>query len=80
MRNIPGVMARVVQALNKKKIRILQTGDSNITISLLIREQDLSEAIRTLHDHFRLAAPPSEMSASWPDRSDTHLHLYISIQ
>jgi aspartate kinase len=60
MRNIPGVMARVVQALNKKKIRILQTGDSNITISLLIREQDLSEAIRTLHDHFRLASPPSE--------------------
>jgi len=60
MRNLPGVMARVVQALHGKKIRILQTGDSNITISLLIREEDLPEAIRTLHDHFKLAAPPGD--------------------
>ena len=60
MRNLPGVMARVVKALTKKNIRILQTGDSNITISLLIREQDLSEAMCTLHDHFHLAAPPSD--------------------
>jgi len=60
MRNLPGVMARVVKALNMKNIRILQTGDSNITISLLIRETDLCEALCTLHDHFHLAAPPSE--------------------
>jgi aspartate kinase len=60
MLNLPGVMARVVRAMNTKKIRILQTGDSNITISLLIHEEDLSEGIRTLHDHFRLAAPPGE--------------------
>ncbi len=60
MRNLPGVMARVVHALNQKKIRILQTGDSNITISLLIREEDLANAICTLHDHFRLSSPPSE--------------------
>ncbi|NLM51618.1 MAG: aspartate kinase [Firmicutes bacterium] len=60
MRNLPGVMARVVKALNKKNIRILQTGDSNITISLLIHENDLCEALCTLHDHFHLAAPPSE--------------------
>jgi aspartate kinase len=60
MRNLPGVMARVVKALNQKNIRILQTGDSNITISLLIREEDLSEALCTLHDHFHLATPPSD--------------------
>lgn len=60
MRNLPGVMARVIKALNEKSIRILQTGDSNITISLLIREEDLSEALCTLHDHFRLASPPSD--------------------
>jgi aspartate kinase len=60
MRNLPGVMARVVQALHEKRIRILQTGDSNITISLLIREEDLPEAIRTLHDHFKLSVPPSD--------------------
>jgi len=53
-------MARVVHALNEKKVRILQTGDSNITISLLVREDDLAEAIRTLHDHFKLATPPGD--------------------
>ncbi|NLZ38276.1 MAG: aspartate kinase [Firmicutes bacterium] len=60
MRNIPGVMASVVQALKNTNIRIMQTGDSNITISLLIREDDLSEALCTLHDHFHLAEPPRE--------------------
>jgi aspartate kinase len=60
MRNIPGVMARVIKALKERDVRILQTGDSNITISLLIREEDLSEALCTLHDHFRLASPPGD--------------------
>ncbi len=54
MHNIPGVMARVVKSLNEKDIKILQTGDSNITISLLIKERDLKKAIKTLHDHFKL--------------------------
>jgi len=54
MHNIPGVMARIVQALNKKSIEILQTADSNITISLLIRKEDLPEAVKTLHEHFYL--------------------------
>lgn len=55
MHNIPGVMARVVKALNEQDIEIKQTGDSNISISLLIRQQDLHRAIKTLHDHFYLA-------------------------
>lgn len=54
MRNIPGVMAQVVKALNQQEIKILQTGDSNISISLLIEEKDLKKAIKTLHDHFQL--------------------------
>ncbi|HOA34779.1 MAG TPA: aspartate kinase [Bacillota bacterium] len=54
MRGIPGVMARVVRALNEKGISILQTADSNISISLLIRRPDLAAAVRTLHDHFAL--------------------------
>ncbi|HZK23890.1 MAG TPA: aspartate kinase [Oscillospiraceae bacterium] len=60
MRNLPGVMASVVKALRDARIRILQTGDSNITISLLINEDDLSEALCTLHEHFHLSSPPSE--------------------
>ena len=54
MQNIPGVMAKIVRSLNEKDIRILQTGDSNISISLLIKELDLRKAIKTLHDHFEL--------------------------
>ncbi|MGI6308846.1 MAG: aspartate kinase [Dethiobacteria bacterium] len=55
MHSVPGVMARVIKALNEQEIEIKQTGDSNITISLLIRQKDLHRAIKTLHDHFYLA-------------------------
>ncbi len=54
MRGIPGVMSKVVRALKEKEIGILQTADSNITISLLIRQDDLAAAVQTLHDHFAL--------------------------
>ncbi|MEW5785199.1 MAG: aspartate kinase [Bacillota bacterium] len=54
MRGIPGVMARVVRALEEKGIAILQTADSNISISMLIRRADLAAAVKTLHDHFAL--------------------------
>lgn len=54
MRGIPGVMARVVRALKKENIAILQTADSNISISALIRQEDLQAAIKTLHNHFGL--------------------------
>lgn len=54
MHNIPGVMAKVVKALNEHDIEIKQSGDSNISISLLINQQDLHRAIKTLHDHFYL--------------------------
>ncbi len=54
MRNIPGVMARIVRSLQNEKIQILQTGDSNISICLLVNEEDLPGAVKTLHEHFEL--------------------------
>ncbi len=54
MRGIPGVMARMVQALKEENITILQTADSNISISVLIRGEDLVPAVRALHEHFGL--------------------------
>lgn len=56
MRGLPGVMAQVVRALNKKGIPILQTADSNISISLLIHRRNLAVAVEALHDHFALGA------------------------
>ena len=40
------------KALNEHNIEIKQTGDSNITISLLIKQDDLRRAVQTIHDSF----------------------------
>lgn len=52
---IPGVMKRIVLALNKKNIEILQSSDSNTTIWCLVREADTTNAIIILHDEFELS-------------------------
>lgn len=62
MRGIPGVMARMVQALKEKNITILQTADSNISISALIKGDDLIPAIKALHEHFGLGESATRYS------------------
>ena len=52
MNSIPGVMARIVRALNEQSIEILQSSDSNISISLLVKIDDLHRAVTILHDNF----------------------------
>ncbi|MBE6022782.1 MAG: aspartate kinase [Cellulosilyticum sp.] len=54
MTGVPGVMARIVYALNKEHIEIYQTADSLTTIACLIEEKYVSKAIGALHDEFRL--------------------------
>jgi aspartate kinase len=54
MRGVPGVMARVVRALNRAGTEILQTADSLLSISCLIREKDVSAAVQSLHLEFGL--------------------------
>ena len=56
MRGIPGVMARVVCALSKAGTEILQTADSHLSISCLIPEKDVAEAVKSLHMEFSLGA------------------------
>ncbi len=51
---VPGVMRRVVEALTRQKISILQSGDSNITISCLIDVNNTERGIMALHDEFGL--------------------------
>lgn len=55
MRGIPGVMATVVKALNSAGTEILQTADSHLSISCLIKNEDISEALRALHLEFGLS-------------------------
>jgi aspartate kinase len=54
MRGVPGVMATFVAALASKKIAIMQTMDSDTTISAIIKEEHLNEAVKALHEAFKL--------------------------
>ena len=54
MRGIPGVMAKMVSALSKEDIEILQTSDSHTTISCLISSEHTNKAVIALHSYFEL--------------------------
>lgn len=54
MTGVPGVMSRIIKALTKAQIEVLQTADSLTTISCLIKENMVSNAISVLHDEFNL--------------------------
>ncbi len=51
---VPGVMKRIVLALSKIDVKILQSGDSNTTIAILIDRLDLKKSMQQLHDEFNL--------------------------
>ncbi len=51
---VSGVMARLVLALSKGNIKILQSSDSNTTISCLINGDNLLKAVKLLHKEFDL--------------------------
>ncbi|KUG03820.1 aspartokinase [hydrocarbon metagenome] len=54
MTGIPGVMARVVEALDQYDIPILQSGDSYTNIWCLVKKDDMKLAVKALHDQFEL--------------------------
>jgi len=54
MKGTPGVMAAIQEALAGAGVNILQSTDSHITISCLIRQDDLKVAISALADKFNL--------------------------
>ncbi len=54
MRGVPGVMAKVVEALTEANVQIAQTTDSHTNISCLVRQEDLARSTRALHSKFGL--------------------------
>lgn len=52
MKGIPGVMARIVGALDKENIEVLQTADSHMTIWCLVETDKVQKAIQVLHKAF----------------------------
>jgi aspartate kinase len=51
---VPGVMAKIVEALTDEDIQILQSADSHTTIWVLVRGEDMHKAVRALHRKFEL--------------------------
>ncbi|HIS28567.1 MAG TPA: aspartate kinase [Candidatus Avamphibacillus intestinigallinarum] len=54
MTGVPGVAAKIVQALSKAGVEILQTADSHTTIWVLTTEEDMRKAVNALHEAFEL--------------------------
>lgn len=54
MRGIPGVMAKILKALTREKIEVLQTADSHMTIWCLVESKYTEIAINALHREFNL--------------------------
>ncbi|GLC32694.1 aspartate kinase [Clostridium omnivorum] len=54
IRGVPGVMAKVLKALIRENIEVLQTADSHTTIWCLVEEKHTNRAINALHKEFKL--------------------------
>ncbi len=51
---VPGVMAKIVEALTEEDIQIYQSADSHTTIWVLVRGEDMARSVRALHRKFGL--------------------------
>lgn len=51
---VPGIMAKIVEALTEQNVQILQSADSNTTIWVLVNQDDMVAALRALHTKFEL--------------------------
>ncbi len=52
MTGVPGVTSKIVEALSERNIQILQSADSHTTIWVLVKEEDMFEAVNALHEIF----------------------------
>ncbi|PEL10785.1 aspartate kinase [Bacillus sp. AFS017336] len=53
---VPGVTSKIVTALAERGIQILQSADSHTTIWVLVKNEDMVEAVTALHDAFELSS------------------------
>lgn len=54
MRGVPGVMARIFKALSSNGCEILQSADSHMNISCLVKASDAHKAVNAIHEEFDL--------------------------
>jgi aspartate kinase len=60
MKGTPGISARIFSAMGKRKINVIAIaqGSSEYNISLVIDQRDADDAVRCIHEEFRLAQKP----------------------
>jgi diaminopimelate decarboxylase/aspartate kinase len=66
MRGNSHVAAEVFRALRHIRVRMITQGSSAMNLSLVVREQDVAEAVRSLHDAFFRGPLPAEIFAAAP--------------
>lgn len=55
-RPMPGVFFDVLTTLHEGQVPVLQTSDSDLSMSVLVPESETNRAVRLLHDRFQLGA------------------------
>ncbi|MXQ54944.1 aspartate kinase [Shimazuella alba] len=51
---VPGVMAKILEALTEEDVKVLQSADSHTTIWVLVSGENMVKAVRALHRKFEL--------------------------
>ncbi|WP_036778816.1 aspartate kinase [Pontibacillus chungwhensis] len=51
---VPGIAAKIVHTLTSAGVQILQSADSHTTIWVLVKDEDLKQAVNALHKTFEL--------------------------
>ncbi len=54
MRDLPGVMVRVAEALYEQGVDLLETGDSHDSVMILVRRADVKKVVTALRQKFGL--------------------------
>jgi aspartate kinase len=70
MHGVPGIMARVFSSLLMANVKVFETTDSHSTISCLILQDDMAQAIKALHSEFDLDREPKESSEFMPGEKE----------
>ena len=50
----PGLFLNVLSVLSENQISVLQTSDSDYSLSVLVAESERDRAVKLLHERFRL--------------------------
>jgi aspartate kinase len=74
MSGVPGVTAKIVTALSELGIQILQSADSHTTIWVLVRQDDMIQAVNALHKAFNLAKKQLTILQAVVDEGEIQVH------